>query len=71
MKINGKMKANGKFFRFTFVLNLILGAIGFGIIALVSALSSKAIVGYIVCWVLFTAFAAYANLFIVNRAKLF
>ena len=70
MKTSGQMKANGKFFRFTFLLNLILGAIGFGIIALVSAISAKAIVGYIVCWALFTAFAAYANLFIVRRAKL-
>ena len=70
MKTTGKMKANGKFFRFTFLFNLILGAIGFGIIALVSALSTKAIIGYIVCWVLFTAFATYVNLFIVRRAKL-
>lgn len=64
------MKANGKFFRFTFILNLILGAIGFGIIALVSALSAGNIIGYVVCWALFTAFAAYVNLFIVKRAKL-
>ena len=65
-----QMKANGKFFRFTFILNLILGAIGFGIIALVSALSAGNMIGYIVCWVLFTAFAAYANLYIVKRSKL-
>ena len=64
------MKANGKFFRFTFILNLILGAIGFGIIALVSALSAGNIIGYIVCWALFTAFATYVNLFIVKRSKL-
>ena len=64
------MKANGKFFKFSFMLNLILGAIGIGIIAIVSAISSAAIAGYIVCWVLFAAFAAYANLFIVKRAKL-
>ena len=64
------MKANGKFFRFAFILNLVLGAIGFGIIALVSALSAGNIIGYIVCWALFTAFAAYVNLFIVKRAKL-
>ena len=70
MKTSGQMKANGKFFRFTFLLNLILGAIGFGIIALVSALSAKAIVGYIVCWAIFTILAAYVNLFIVKRSKL-
>ena len=70
MKTAGKMKAHGKFFRFTLLLNLILGAIGFGIIALVSALSAKALVGYIVCWAIFTAFAAYVNLFIVRRSKL-
>ena len=70
MKTSGQMKANGKFFRFTFLLNLILGAIGFGIIALVSALSAKAMVGYIVCWAVFTIFAAYVNLFIVKRSKL-
>ena len=70
MKTAGKMKANGKFFLFTLMLNLILGAIGFGIIWLVSALSAKALVGYIVCWAIFTAFAAYVNLFIVRRAKL-
>ena len=70
MKTSGQMKANGKFFRFTFILNLILGAIGFGIIALVSLLSAKAMVGYIVCWAIFTLFAAYVNLFIVKRSKL-
>ncbi|MBR2460594.1 MAG: hypothetical protein IKB34_05140 [Clostridia bacterium] len=64
------MKANGKFFRFTFVLNLVLALIGFGIIALVSALSAKAILGYVICWALFAAFALYVNLFIVKRAKL-
>ena len=65
------MKANGKFFRFTILLNLILGGfIGFGIIALVSVLSAKAMVGYIVCWAVFTIFAAYVNLFIVKRSKL-
>ncbi|MBQ9116159.1 MAG: hypothetical protein IJY04_03965 [Clostridia bacterium] len=64
------MKANGRFFKFTFILNLILGLIGFGIIALVSALSAKAILGFIICWVLFAAFALYVNLFIVKRAKL-
>ena len=64
------MKANGKFFRFMLVLNLVLGLIGFGIIAIVSALSSKALLGFIICWVLFAAFALYVNLFIVKRAKL-
>ena len=64
------MKANRKFFNFSFVLNFILAAIGFGIVALVSALSSKAIVGYIVCWVLFLAVAVLINTYIVKRIKL-
>ena len=64
------MKANKKFYQFTFILNFILAAIGFGIIALVSALSAKALVGYIVCWSIFTVIAVVLNLFIVKRAKL-
>lgn len=64
------MKANKKFYQVMFIFNLILGAIGFGIIALVSALSAKAIVGYIICWALFTAFATYVNMFVVKRSKL-
>ena len=64
------MKANRKFFNFSFILNLVLGAIGFGIVALVSALTSKAIVGYIVCWVLFLTVAVLINTFIVKRSKL-
>lgn len=64
------MKANGKFFSFSFIFNLILGAIGFLILWPVRALSNNSIVGFIVCGVIFAAIAVYVNFFIVKRSKL-
>ncbi len=64
------MKANGRFYGFSAVFNLILGVIGFLILWAVRAITSEHIVGFIVCGVIFTACAAYVNLFIVKRAKL-
>ena len=69
-KKGGQMKPNGKFYKFSVILNFILAAIGFGIIALVALFTQGNIIGYIVCWVLFAAFAIYANMFIVTRTKL-
>ena len=64
------MKANARFFKFSFLINLILGAIGFLILWPVRALSNNHIAGFLVCGVIFTAFALYVNLFIVKRSKL-
>lgn len=64
------MKANKKFFTFSFILDLILGLIGFGILAIVGAVSDKAILGLIICSGIFTALAVAVNLFIVRRSKL-
>ncbi len=64
------MKANKKFFSFSFILNLILGLIGFGILAIVGAVSDKALLGLIICSVIFAAIAVAVNLFIVRRSKL-
>lgn len=64
------MKANGRFYRFSTIFNLVLGAIGFLILWAVRAISSEHIAGFIVCGALFTVFAAYVNLFIVKRSKL-
>lgn len=69
MKKN-RMKANGKFFSFTFMLNLILGVIGALIFWPIRFLSKNNIIAFIVCGVIFMAFALYVNLFIVKRAKL-
>jgi len=64
------MKANSKFFTFSFIFNFILGTIGFLILWPVRALSDNHIAGFIVCGVIFTAIALYVNLFIVKRSKL-
>ena len=64
------MKANGKFFGFTFILNLILGTIGFLILWGIRALTSEAIASYIICGALFGSFAVAVNSFIVTRSKL-
>lgn len=64
------MKANKRFFSFSFILNLILGLIGFGILAIVGVVSEKAIVGLIICAVIFSAIAFAINMFIVRRSKL-
>lgn len=64
------MKANGRFYRFSTIFNLVLGAIGFLLLWAVRAISSEHIAGFIVCGVVFTACAAYVNLFIVKRSKL-
>lgn len=64
------MKANGRFFKFSFLINLILGTIGFLILWPINALSNNHIAGFIVCGVIFIAIALYVNLFIVKRSKL-
>ncbi len=64
------MNANGKFFKFSFFINMILGAIGFLILWAVRAITSNHIAGIIVCGVIFFAIALYVNLFIVKKAKL-
>ncbi len=64
------MKANGKFFKFSFILNFILGAIGFLILWGVRALTSNNIIGIIICSVVFLAIALYVNIFIVKKSKL-
>ena len=64
------MKANGKFFKFSFILNFILGAIGFLILWGVRALTENSIVGIIICAVIFLAIALYVNIFIVKKSKL-
>ena len=69
-KYKSRMKANGKFFSFTFTLNLILGVIGALVFWPIRALSGNHIAAFITSGVIFTAFALYVNLFIVRRAKL-
>ena len=64
------MKANGKFFKFSFALNFILGAIGFLILWAVRALTDNNIIGIIICSVIFLAIALYVNLFIVKKSQL-
>jgi hypothetical protein len=64
------MKANGKFFKFSFILNFILGAVGFLILWGVRALTENSIVGIIICSVIFLAIALYINIFIVKKSKL-
>ena len=64
------MNANGKFFKFSFILNFVLGAIGFLILWAVRAITSNHIAGIIVCGVIFLAIALYINLFIVKKSKL-
>ena len=64
------MKANGKFFKFSFLLNFVLGAIGFLILWGIRALTSNSPVGIIICAALFLAIAVYVNLFIVKKSKL-
>ncbi len=64
------MKANGKFFRFSFILNLLLGGIGFLILWGVRALTSNNIIGIIICSLIFLAIALYVNIFIVKKSKL-
>ncbi len=64
------MKANGRFFVFSFIFNLILGTLGFLILWGIRALTDEAVAGFIICGVLFAAVALYVNMFIVKRAKL-
>lgn len=64
------MKANKRFFSFSFILNLILGLIGFGILAIVGAVSAKSIIGLVICAVIFSVIAFAVNIFIVHRSKL-
>lgn len=64
------MKANGKFFKFSFIFNVILGAIGFLILWLICSVTDKAAIGIIICSVLLLAVALYVNVFIVKKSKL-
>ena len=64
------MKANGKFFKFSFILNMILGALGFLILWAARAITSNNIIGIIICSVIFLAIALYINIFIVKKSKL-
>ncbi len=64
------MKANGKFFKFSFILNMLLGAIGFLILWAVRAITSNSIVGIVICSVIFLTIALYVNIFIVKKSKL-
>ena len=64
------MNANAKFFKFSFVLNFVLGAIGFLILWGIRALTENSIIGIIVCSVIFLAIALYVNIFIVKKSKL-
>lgn len=69
-KTKSKMKANGKFFSFTFTLNLIIAVIGALIFWPIRALSGNHPASFITVGVIFAAIALYVNLFIVKRAKL-
>lgn len=60
------MKANGRFFGFSTIFNLVLGAIAALLLLPVRAY----IVLFIVLAVVFAAIAVYVNLFVVKRAKL-
>ncbi len=64
------MKANGKFFKFSFIFNIVLGAIGFLILWLICSVTDKALVGMSVCSVVLLAIALYVNIFIVKKSKL-
>ncbi len=64
------MKANSRFFVFSFIFNLILGTVGFLILWGIRALTGEAVAAFVICGVLFVAFALYVNLFIVKRSKL-
>ena len=64
------MNANAKFFRFSAVLNLILGAIGFLILWGIRALTANNIIGIVICSVVFLAIALFVNIYIVKRSKL-
>ncbi len=64
------MKANGRFFGFTAILNIILGAIGFLILWPIRALTANSVVAIAIIGVIFAAIAFYVNFFIVKRSKL-
>ena len=64
------MKANGRFFSFTAIFNIILGAIGFLILWPIRALTDNSIVAIIIVGLIFAAIAFYVNFFIVKRSKL-
>ncbi len=64
--IGDEMKANGRFFGFSTIFNLILGAIAALLLLPVRAY----IVLFIVLAVVFAAIAMYVNFFIVKRSKL-
>ncbi len=64
------MKANRKFFIFSFIFNFILGGIGFLIFWPIRVFSDNHIAGFIICGIVFTAIAVYINFFIVKRSKL-
>ena len=64
------MKANGKFFKYMFLLNALLGIIGFLILWAVRAITSNSVIGIIITSVIFLAIACYLNIYIVKKSKL-
>ena len=64
------MKANGRFYGFSAIFNFVLGVIGFLILWGVRVLTKEAILGFVICGIIFLALAVYVNLFVVKRAKL-
>ena len=69
-KKTNNLKPNKKFYSTMFIFNFILAAIEFGIIALVSALSAKSVIGFAVCGGIFLCLAVLFNLFVVRRSNL-
>lgn len=64
------MKANGRFFGIMFIFNMILGLVGFLITWGIRVLTSEAIVGIVICCILFFTVADYINIFVVKKSKL-
>lgn len=64
------MKANKKFFGVMFVVNMILGIIGFLLMWAVRAMTQNSIIGIVICSVIFMGIAVYLNIYVVKRAKL-
>lgn len=64
------MNANAKFFKTMFLVNAVLGAIGFLILWAVRAITSNSVIGLIITAVVILGFAAYLNFFVVKKSKL-
>ena len=63
------MKANGRFFGFMFIFNMIFALIGFLILWGIFALT-ESIVGIVICGCIWISIADYFNLFVVKKSKL-